>query len=75
MTSYTDRIRAMSSVLAPVLKPGLDPARYAAGLLDDDENETGHYEVTRADTRDGVPFTFTAEDCGLSGPYRFGAEA
>lgn len=74
MTSYTDRIDAMAAHIAPHLRPGLDPRRYADGLIDDDENETGHYEVRAFDTRDGVPYTFTAEDCGLDGPYPWGKE-
>ncbi len=59
--TYADQIAAIADEIAPVLKPGLDPAAYAAGLLDEsDEGET-HLEVRGLHTRTGAPHTFTLQ--------------
>ena len=39
------------------LKDGIDPADYAYGLLDEDVEETRHYEIHAIHSSDGIPHT------------------
>lgn len=42
-----------------ILKPECNAVQYASGLLDQDENETRHYEIRAAHAADGIPHTMS----------------
>lgn len=56
--TYQEQIAAIVAEIAPVLKAGLDAETYATGLIDESDEEDGHYEVRGLDTRTGAPHAF-----------------
>jgi hypothetical protein len=56
--TYQQQIDFIAAEIAPVLKAGLDPQAYAAGLLDEAEDDAEHFEVRGLHTRSGAPHTF-----------------
>lgn len=55
--TYVEQVAALAAEIAPVLKADFDPQTYAAGLIDENDEEDGHYEVRALHTKSGAPFT------------------
>lgn len=56
--TYQEQVAALAAEIASVLKDGLDPIVYATGLIDENDEEDGRYEVRGHDTKSGNPATF-----------------
>lgn len=57
--TYDETIAAIAAEIASVLKPGLDAENYAVGLIDENDNEDGYFEVRGLHTKTGVPHAFS----------------
>lgn len=55
--TYAEQVAALAAEITHVLKPGLDPETYATGLIDENDNDDGHFEVSGLHTKTGAPFT------------------
>lgn len=56
--TYAEQIAAIAAEIAPILKEEFDPHQYAVGLIEEDHEDDGHYEVRAFHTKTGVPHTF-----------------
>ncbi len=57
--TYADQLAAIVTEIAPVLKAGLDAETYAAGMLEEADDEETHFEVRGLHTATGNPHAFT----------------
>lgn len=58
--TYEEKIAKIVAEIAPVLKSGLDPVRYAEGLVAEaNGDEETYFEVRALHTKNGVPHAFT----------------
>lgn len=57
--TYNEQLAAIIAKITPVLKPTLDPETYAAGMIEEDQNEDGSFEVRGRHTKTGAPHAFT----------------
>lgn len=55
--TYQEQVAALAAEIASVLRADLDPTTYAIGLIDENDEEDGHYEVPGLDTKSGNPAT------------------
>ena len=59
--TYQEKVAAIADEIRDVLKDGLDAQRYAAGILEKQEDGLQHIEIRGFHTRTGNPYTFYAE--------------
>ena len=57
--TYADQITAIVAEITPVLKPELDAERYAAGMLDEADEDGTYFEVRGLHTKTGAPHAFS----------------
>jgi hypothetical protein len=57
--TYAQQFAAIIEQIEPILKEGLDPERYAAAMIEEIEDEDGHFEVRGLHTRSGNPHAFS----------------
>lgn len=57
--TYAEQIAAIVAEIAPVLKPEFDANRYAAGMLEQADEDDGHFEVRGLHTKTGAPHAFS----------------
>lgn len=55
--TYAEQVAALAAEIAPVLKVDFVAETYAAGLIDENDEDDGHYEVRGHHTKSGAPFT------------------
>lgn len=56
--TYREQIAAIVAEFTPVLKTGVNPETYAAGLLDEATEDEAHFEVRGLHTTRGAPPSF-----------------
>ncbi|MFN3585208.1 hypothetical protein [Phenylobacterium sp.] len=56
--TYEAKLAAIVAEIAKVLKPEFDAETYAAGLLEEAEDDQRHFEVRGLHTKTGAPHTF-----------------
>ncbi|RKF23391.1 hypothetical protein D6851_02660 [Altericroceibacterium spongiae] len=57
--TYNEKIAAIISEIAPVLKADFLPELYAAGLLEEADEDDLHFEVRGLHTKTGAPHAFS----------------
>lgn len=59
---YEELVESIIRDIQPVLRDGLDPRRYAEGLIEKADMDERHFEVRGFHTRTGNPHAFTIHD-------------
>jgi len=54
--NYNEKLNAIVEAITPVLKSDLDANRYAAGLIEEADDDCDHFEVRGFHTKSGAPF-------------------
>ena len=57
--TYAEQIAAIVAEISPILKPEFDADRYAAGMLEEADEDETHFEVRGLHTKSGVPHAFS----------------
>lgn len=57
--TYNEQLAAIIAEIAPVLKSDFDAERYAAGLLEQADEDETHFEVRGLHTKTGAPHAFS----------------
>lgn len=57
--TYTEQLAAIVAEIAPVLKPDFDVKLYAAGMLEESDEDGSHFEVRGLHTKTGAPHAFS----------------
>lgn len=57
--THADQIAAIVAEITPVLSDRFDPKTYAAGMLEDNDDDDGHFEVRGLHTKSGAPHAFS----------------
>lgn len=57
--TYQQKLAAIIAQIEGVLKDGLDAERYAAGLIEENDEDDNHFEVRGLHTKSGNPHAFT----------------
>ena len=57
--TYAEQLAAIVAEISPVLKSSFDVEQYAAGMLEDADENDGHFEVRGLHTKSGAPHAFS----------------
>lgn len=57
--TYNEQLAAIIAEITPVLKDGFQAERYAAGMLEEADEDDGHFEVRGLHTKTGIPHAFS----------------
>lgn len=57
--TYAEQVAAIAAQIETVLKNGYDATKYAAGLIEENDNDDGYFEVRGLHTKTGNPHAFT----------------
>lgn len=57
--AYTEQLAGLVAEITPVLKPEFNADRYAAGMLEEADEDETHFEVRGLHTKTGAPHAFS----------------
>jgi len=57
--TYFEQLASITAEIVPVLKPEFDAERYAAGMLDEADEDETNFEVRGLHTKTGAPHAFS----------------